>query len=64
MPRIAIYSGKELMEFGMREIREPLMDVVLICDALRGLVRLAQFKKREKHPWISATFSKVAGFTL
>ena len=52
------------MEFGMREIREPLMDVVLICDALRGLVRLAQFKKREKHPWISATFSKVAGFTL
>ena len=29
-----------------------------ICDALRDLVPLAQFKKREKHSWRSATFSK------
>ena len=27
-----------------------------ICDVLRNLVPLAQFKKREKHPWRSATF--------
>ena len=27
-------------------------------DALRDLVPFAQFKKREKHPWRSATFSK------
>ena len=30
-----------------------------ICDALRNLVPFAQFKKREKHPWRSVTFSKV-----
>ena len=32
------------------------------CDALRDLVPFVQFKKREKHPWRSVTFSKVAGF--
>ena len=30
-----------------------------ICDALRGLVPLAKFKKREKHPRRRDTFSKV-----
>ena len=30
-------------------------------DALRDLVPFVQFKKREKHPWRSVTFSKVAG---
>ena len=31
-PGIAIYSGKELMELGIREICEPLLNVVLmIC---------------------------------
>ena len=34
----------------------------IICDALRDLVPFVQFKKREKHPWRSVTFSKVAGF--
>ena len=29
---------------------------------LRDLVTFAQLKKREKHPWRSVTFSKVAGF--
>ena len=33
-----------------------------ICDALRVLVQFVQFKKREKHPWRSVIFSKVAGF--
>ena len=32
-----------------------------ICGALRDLVPFVQFKKREKHPWRSVTFSKVAG---
>ena len=32
-----------------------------ICDALRDMVPFVKFKKREKHPWKSATFSKVAG---
>ena len=31
-----------------------------ICDALRDLLPFIQFKKREKHPWRSFTFSKVA----
>ena len=35
--------------------------VIHICDALRNLVLFVQFKKREKNPWRSATFSKVAG---
>ena len=30
-------------------------------DALCDLVPFAQFKKGEKHPWRSVTFSKVAG---
>ena len=29
-----------------------------ICDALHNLVPLVQFKKREKHPQKSVTFSK------
>ena len=35
-----------------------------ICDALRDLVPFIQYKKREKYPWKSDTFSKVAGFSL
>ena len=31
------------------------------CDAMRNLVPFVQFKKREKHPWRSVTFSKAAG---
>ena len=34
----------------------------LICGALRELVPFVQFRKREKHPWGSVNFSKVAGF--
>ena len=36
-------------------------NIPLICDALRDLVLFVQFKKREKHPWSSVNFSKVAG---
>ena len=35
-----------------------------MCGALRDLVPFAQFKKRGKHSWKSATFSKVAAATL
>ena len=31
------------------------------CGALRDLAPFVQFKKREKHPWRSVNFSKVAG---
>ena len=30
-------------------------------DVLCDLVSFVQFKKHEKHPWRSVTFSKVAG---
>ena len=33
-------------------------------DALSDLVLFVQFKKREKHPWKSVTFSKIRGFNL
>ena len=36
--------------------------VLIIPDALHDLVPFVQFKKREKYPWRSVTFSKVAGF--
>ena len=39
----------------------PRPDAPKICDALRDLVPFVQFKKREKHPWRSVNFSKVAG---
>ena len=32
-----------------------------ICDALCDFVVFVQFKKREKQPWRSVNFSKVAG---
>ena len=35
-----------------------------ICGALRALVAFVQFKKREKDPWRSVNFSKVAVFSL
>ena len=31
-----------------------------ICGVLLDLISFAQLKKREKHPWRSVTFSKVA----
>ena len=34
------------------------------CDVLRDLVPFVQFQKREKHPWRSVNFSKVADFSL
>ena len=34
----------------------------LCSDVLHDLVPFVQFKIREKHPWRSVTFSKVAGF--
>ena len=35
-----------------------------VLNALRDLVSFVQFKKRDKHPWRSVTFNKVAGFSL
>ena len=37
---------------------------MLRCGAFRDLAPFVQFKKREKHPWRSVDFSKVAGPSL
>ena len=56
-------SSKNFGDF--LEISEKLVraagNLKCICDALRYLVPLVQFKRREKHPWRSVNFSKVAG---
>ena len=38
----------------------PVLEFVNICDVMRNLVPFVQFKKREKLPWRSVTFSKIA----
>ena len=50
----------------MLEINFPTSSrkLAFICGALRDLVPFVQFKKREKHPWRSVNFNKVAGSTL
>ena len=40
-------------------IKKDWLNKCSICDALRDLVPLVQFKKPEKHPWRSVNFSKV-----
>ena len=35
--------------------------VLTLCDAFRDLIPFVQFEKREKDPWRSVTFYKVAG---
>ena len=40
---------------------DKITDQLYICDPLRDLLQFVKFKKLEKHPWKSVTFSKVAG---
>ena len=37
--------------------------IIRVSGALPNLVPFVQFKKPKKHPWRSATFSKVAGWS-
>ena len=39
-----------------------LIRKIIICDTLRDLVPFVQFKKREKHPRRSVTFSKAVSY--
>ena len=55
------YSGLLQPTLIFRRAYKTLED---ICDALCDLVPFVQFKKREKHPWRSVNFNKVAGFSL
>ena len=58
MSNRSILKVKELFDH-ILSIKE-----VIICDNLHDLVPFVQFKKREKRPWKSVTFSKAAGFSL
>ena len=51
--------------FGFMKIEKGYYFVrTLLCDALAIWYHLHNSKKREKHPWGSITFSKVAGLSL
>ena len=50
----------ETVNIRNKTCRQSLKKYRNICDALPDLVPFVQFKKREKHPWKSVTFSKVA----
>ena len=38
--------------------------MLYICNVFRDLILFVQFKRREKDPWRSITFSKVAGLEV
>ena len=42
--------------------REKKQKIMQSCGLLSDLLPFLQLKKREKHPWRSVTFSKVAGY--
>ena len=42
--------------------KSSILKCIQICGALCNLVPFVQFKEREKQPWRSVNFSKVAGF--
>ena len=45
----------------LEDERNSIPDKFSECGALRDLILFVQLEKREKHPWRSDTFSKVAG---
>ena len=51
---ILVFSLLNILVFALFHFSEKI-----ICNALRDLVPLVQYKKREKYPWRSVTFSKV-----
>ena len=56
------YECQKTIRLFSEKGRDIEREEIVGCDALRDLVPFVQFKKREKHPWRSVTFSKVADF--
>ena len=54
--RSTVVLGKDLQDSRAQKFSR------YICDVLRDLVPFVQFKKREKYPWRSVTFSEMEGF--
>ena len=57
-----IYANQCVHAWLVTHLYQQGVDAQQICDALRDLVPFVQFTKREKHPWRSVNFSKVAGW--
>ena len=60
----AIFTGKRLRLSLLLRFSVLSLCVGLECGALRDLLPFVQFKEREKHPWRSVNFRKVAGLNL
>ena len=58
--QICSSSGFHIQALYVQQIPKSI-DILLHSDALRNWVPFVQFKKLEKHPSKSGTFSKVAG---
>ena len=56
------YKNADWLWFGSSSLEQAYEDMWNICDVLRDLAPFVKFKKCEKQPWRSVTFSKVAGF--
>ena len=64
MVKVSKSDSRKFCGIFSKSTMEILQRLGHICDALRDLVPFAHFKKREKNPWKSVNFSKVAGFSL
>ena len=62
-----MYTIKSVLEVhASKKYKTSIAETVTVtdkCDPLYDLVPFVQFKKREKHPWRSVNFSKVAGLS-
>ena len=56
-----IFVADTKIIYGYDFVAPLTLDAFHICGALRDLVPFVQFKLREKYPWRSVNFSKVAG---
>ena len=56
-----IFVADTKIIYGYDFVAPLTLDALHICGALRDLVPFVQFKLREKYPWRSVNFSKVAG---
>ena len=54
-------SVRNLANLGVEITSYGTLLISIIFDVLRDFVPFVQFKKREKHPWRSVNFSKIAG---
>ena len=59
-PLVSCFQGAQKSNVDMKWVRNNFLANIFSRDALRDLVSIVQFKKRENDPWIRVTFRKVA----